>query len=99
MINSKINTDISINQTIARIKKDKKYSYIGRFKNEYGEVYILWEYKNKDKFGSQIYFSGDETDWEVYQLDEVKNIGYKLFIFSDDELNKIKKVIKKYNDK
>ncbi len=56
------------------------------FKNEYGEKYIVYS------DGYTIYFTGDETDWQVFNL-----FTSDFFLWDKSELRKLGEAIVELN--
>ena len=70
--------------------KDTDYKAIGEFRNEYGELFVLYT----SKYSKNIFITGDEFDWEGgWKYNIESKIAFHLFYLSKKEVSEIKKII------
>jgi len=60
--------------------KDGKLEYLGAYRNEYGELFVVVNYQNR------AVIAGHETDWEIVEIG-------RGFMLSKDEMDGISKIV------
>lgn len=76
------------------------FEEIGRFKNEYGEMFIIFKLKDtkNNRYSRHYFITGDEFNWDIYhRLDLDLGVACHDFFFNDIELKEVTKIINENN--
>lgn len=67
---------------------EKRVILVGVVKNEYGEMYCVYRINATDE---NLFITGDEFDWKEQEFD-YKNVIVRDFLFSNDEIYRLKSI-------